>query len=193
MTNRTLTALAIRFASLLLFMKIFDNFGSYFISIYYTVVISILEEKLHLPFDKFYYNGTILILCNILISSVLFFKAEWVSSKLIKEDSDINIGMTPEKLIKVILLTTGIIWLASAVFLLPDLFDYIQMLIAKFNQVESTKKVDFSPLYYIFKTIIALIFVFRVDKVSLYLEKKMYQRELRQNLNQGDQDKGTNV
>jgi hypothetical protein len=179
MTNRALTTLAIRFAALLLFMKIFDQFGSYFLSIYYTAVIPLFEKQLHTSFDKFYYNGTFLILSNFLISSILFFKTDWVVSKLIKIDSDINIGLTPEKLIKVILLTTGIIWLASSVFLLPDLYDYIQMLLAKYNHIKFTKKIEFNALYYILKTSIALLFVFRVDKVSLYLEKKMNQRELR--------------
>jgi len=193
MTNRTLTTIAIRFAALLLFMRIFDQFGSYFLSIYYTAVIPLFEKQLHTPFNKFYYNGTFLILSNFLISSVLFFKADWIASKLIKEDSAINIGLTPEMLIKVILLTTGITWLATSVYLLPDLYDYVQMLIAKANHVEYSKKVDFSPLYYILKTMIALLFVFRVEKISLYLEKKMNRKELRQNINQDDQDKSTNA
>lgn len=193
MTNRTLTTIAIRFAALLLFMRIFDQFGSYFLSIYYTAVIPLFEKQLHTPFNKFYYNGTFLIFSNFLISSVLFFKADWIASKLIKEDSAINIGLTPEMLIKVILLTTGITWLATSVYLLPDLYDYVQMLIAKANHVEYSKKVDFSPLYYILKTMIALLFVFRVEKISLYLEKKMNRKELRQNINQDDQDKSTNA
>ncbi len=192
MTNRVLTTLAIRFAALLLFMKIFENFGSYFLSIYYAVVIPLFEKQLHTSLDKLYYNGTFLILSNFLISSLLFYKAEWVAAKLIKEDSDISIGLRPEKLIKVILLTTGITWLATAVYLLPDLYDYIQKLIANANHVEYSKKVDFNPIYYILKTTIALLFVFRVDKISLYLEKKMNQRELSQNNNQNDQDKSTN-
>lgn len=187
MTNRSLTALAIRFAALLLFMKIFDQFGSYFLSIYYTVVIPLFEKQLHTSLDKFYYNGTFLILSNFLISSVLFFKAEWVASKLIKKDSDISIGLTPEKLIKVILLTTGITWLATAVYLLPDLYDYIQKLIAKANHVEYAKKVDFSPIYYILKTTIALLLVFRVEKISSYLEKKMDNREAKQQENNSNE------
>jgi hypothetical protein len=193
MTNRALTTIAMRFAALLLFMKIFDHFGSYFLSIYYIAVFPIFEKQLNTPLDKFYYNGTFLILSNFLVSSILFFKAEWVASKLIKEDSGINIGLTPEKLIKVILLTTGIIWLSTAVYLLPDLYDYVQMLIAKANQVELTKKVDFSPLYYILKITVGLLFVFRVEKISLYLEKKMNRKELRQNIDQDYQDKSTNA
>ena len=193
MTNRALTTLAIRFAALLLFMKIFDQFGSYFLSIYYTAVIPIFEKQLHTSLDKFYYNGTLLILTNFLISSILFFKAEWVASKLIKVDSDINIGLTPEKLIKAILLTTGIIWLANTVYLLPDLYDYVQMLIAKANHEEISKKVDFSPIYYILKTTIALLFVFRVDKVSLYLERKMNQRHAVETIQLEDHDNSTNA
>ncbi|MGH2665823.1 hypothetical protein [Flavobacterium sp.] len=193
MTNRALTTLAIRFAALLLFMKIFDQFGSYFLSIYYTAVIPLFEKQLHTPFDKFYYNGTFLILTNFLISSILFFKAEWVASKLIKKDSDISIGLTPEKLIKVILLTTGITWLATAIYLLPDLYDYVQMLIAKANHEEISKKVDFSPIYYILKTTFALLFVFRVDKVSFYLERKMNQRHSVETIQLEDHDNSTNA
>lgn len=187
MTNRALTTLAIRFAALLIFMKIFDQFGSYFLSIYYTAVIPIFEKQLNTSLDKFYYNGTFLILSNILISSILFFKAEWVALKLIKEDGGINIGLTPEKLIKVILLTTGIIWLSTAVYLMPDLYDYIEVLISKANHAEFTKKVDFSPIYYILKTTIALLFVFRVEKISLYLEKKMNKREIEQQVDKSNQ------
>ncbi|HEU4716630.1 MAG TPA: hypothetical protein VFU15_02305 [Bacteroidia bacterium] len=183
MTNRTLTALAIRFAALLLFMKIFDQFGFYFLSIYYTALMPVLENQLHTSLDKFYYNGTFLLLGNFLISGILFFKAEWVSSKLIKVDSDITIGLTPEKLIRVILLTTGITWLAYSVYLLPDLYDYIQMMIAKANHLGFAKKVDFSPIYYILKTTIAFLFVFRVEKISSYLEKKMNRSEVRQDKN----------
>jgi hypothetical protein len=193
MTNRSLTAIAIRFAALLLFMKIFDQFGSYFFSIYYITIIPIVEKQLNTPLQNFYYNGTFLILINFLISSILFLKAEWVASKLIKGDSDIDIGLTPEKLIKVILLTTGIIWLASSVYQLPDLFDYIQVILTSTNHEEYAKEVDFSPIYYILKTTIALLFIFRVDKISLYLEKKMDQRELRQIITQDDDTKSTNA
>jgi formate hydrogenlyase subunit 3/multisubunit Na+/H+ antiporter MnhD subunit len=178
MTNRTITTLSIRFAALLLFMKIFEQFGSYFMSVYFTAIIPIFEKQLHSSIDKFYYNGTFLILSNILISCILFFKAEWVSSKLIKEDSEINIGLTPEKLIKVILLTTGIIWLATSIYLIPDLYEYIQSIIEKVNDEEPTKNGDFSPIYYLLKTLIALLFVFRVEKISLYLEKKMNTKEV---------------
>jgi hypothetical protein len=186
MTNRNLTAVAIRFAALLLFMKIFESFDSYFLSVYWAAVIPFFEEHLHTSFDKFYYSGTFLIIANVLISSILFFKADRIASKLVKEDSSINIGLTPEKLIKVILLTTGLVWLASAIYLLPDLCDYIQMMIAKINHVKFTKRVDFNPFYYILKTTIAILFIFRVEKISLYLEKKMNKRQLRQLIRQDE-------
>jgi hypothetical protein len=43
-----------------------------------------------------------------------------------------------------------------------------------------TRKNDFSPIYYLLKTTFALLFVFRVEKISLYLEKKMNKREVKQ-------------
>lgn len=178
MTNRTLTALAIRFAALLLFMKIFDLFNTYFFSLYYTAVLPLFQDQVHTPLDKFYYNGTFLLITNILISVVLFFKADRISTKLIKEDNHINIGLTPETLIKSILLSTGIIWLANSIFLLPDLYEYIQWAIAKVNHEElNYSKRDFSPIHYILKASIALLFIFRTNKVSLYLGKKATQRE----------------
>jgi hypothetical protein len=173
MTNRSLTTLAIRFAALLIFMKIFEFFGEYLFSIFSVTVVPFFEAELHSTIDKFYYNGVFLMVSNFLVSGFLFFKAEWVASKLIRDNNEINIGLTPEKLIKSILLTTGLIWLASSVYLIPDLFDYIQLLIARHNNVEFSKKVDFSPFYYILKTTIALLFVFRVENISSFLEKKM--------------------
>ena len=173
MTNRTLTTIAIRFAALLLFMRIFDSFGSYFMSVYYTAAVPIFEKELHTSMDKFYYNGTFLIIANFIVSGFLFFKAEWISLKLIKEDSSINIGITHEKLIKAILLSTGIIWLASSIYLFPDLVIYIQIHIDRLNHVEPGKKTEFSAIYYLLKTTIALLFVFRINKITSFLERKM--------------------
>jgi len=186
MTNRTLTTIAIRFAALLLFMRIFDFFGTYFFSVYYTATIPLFEKELHTSMDKFYYNGTFLIVTNFLISGFLFFKAELIASRLIKENNNVDIGMTPEKLIKVILLSTGIIWLASSVFLLPDLITYIQILIDRFNHAHSSKKTEFSPIYYLLKTMIALLFIFRINKIVPFLERKM-KANGQQNLRQSEE------
>ncbi len=186
MTNRTLTTIAIRFAALLLFMRIFDFFGTYFFSVYYTATIPFFEKELHTSMDKFYYNGTFLIVTNFLISGFLFFKAELIASRLIKENNNVDIGMTPEKLIRVILLSTGIIWLASSVFLLPDLITYIQILIDRFNHVHTSKKTEFSPIYYLLKTMIALLFIFRINKIVSFLERKMNANG-QQNLRQSDE------
>ena len=186
MTNRTLTTIAIRFAALLLFMRIFDFFGTYFFSVYYTATMPLFEKELHTSMDKFYYNGTFLIVTNFLISGFLFFKAELIASRLIKENNNVDIGMTPEKLIRVILLSTGIIWLASSVFLLPDLITYIQILIDRFNHVHTSKKTEFSPIYYLLKTMIALLFIFRINKIVSFLERKMNANG-QQNLRQSDE------
>jgi len=180
MTNRVLTTLAIRFAALLLFMKLFEQFNSYFISIYYTVIIPFYEKALNTSLENLAYSGTSLLLINLVVSSFLFFKAEWVASKLIKQDSDIHIELTPHKLIRVILLTTGTIWLATSVYLLPDLYDFILKMIALANDEKLDDKVEFSPIYYVLKTSIALLFVFRVDKISSYLEKRLEPKEVKQ-------------
>ena len=116
MTNRTLTSIVLRLAGLLLFMKIFDHFGSYFLSLYMTSVIPIFEEQLHQPLNKFYYNGTFLIISNIIISFLLLFKAEAISKRLIKNDSEIQIQLTKEDLIKSVVLIIGITWVAQTIY-----------------------------------------------------------------------------
>lgn len=174
MTNRFLTTLAIRFAALLLLMKIFDSFAAYFLSAYYSALVVFSQGLLQVPISKLYYSGLFLALTNVVISSFLFFKAEWISCKLIKDDSSVNFTMTPAQLIKVILLTTGIIWLAASVYMIPDAIAYIQMMIDRFNKIPNVKNVDFNPVYYLLKTTLALLFVLRAEKISQYIERKKF-------------------
>ena len=67
MTNRTLTALIVRLVGFALFIKIFDFFGSYFMSIYMTSSIVFLDETSGTvdAFNKLYYTGTILAFTNL--------------------------------------------------------------------------------------------------------------------------------
>ena len=173
MTYRTLTAIALRLTGLFLFMRIFDYFGSYFLSVYYALVIPFFEKQTRPAAISFYYNGTFLIVINIVVSCLLVFKADWISAKLIKQDKDINIGLTPVNLVKVILLTNALLWLASSVYLLPTVCQYIYEIIEKHGNIKIEKTVDFSPGLYILKTIIAILFIVKIDKIVAYLERNI--------------------
>ena len=105
MTNRTLTSLILRIAGIYLFTKIFEQFGAYFLSVYSIALMTELNE----PLNKFYFSLTFLAIANITISSILFLKADWISKKLIKTDSEIVTELNPKSLTKVILLTVSVI------------------------------------------------------------------------------------
>jgi hypothetical protein len=173
MTNRILTALTIRIAGIFLFIKIFDHFGSYFLSIYLTSVIGLSKDSLTEPFEKFYYAGTFLTLANILVSLFLFIKAEWISKKLIKTDKEIITELNSKSLSKVILITVGIVWLASSIYFLPEFIEYCVELISNLNGNENAKISDFSISKYILRTIIALILIFRIEKISNWITKRI--------------------
>ncbi|WP_254712820.1 hypothetical protein [Polaribacter sp. AHE13PA] len=173
MTNRILTALAIRIAGIFLFIKIFDQFGSYFLSIYLTTAIGISKDSLNEPLEKLYYTGTFLIFANIIVSLYLFIKAEWISKKLIRTDKEISTELNSKSLSKVILITVGIVWLANSIYLLPDFIKYCVELISKLNGNENAHVPDFSLSKYISRTIIGLILIFRIEKISNWITKRI--------------------
>lgn len=163
----------LRIAGLLLFMKIFDYFGSYFISVYMMASIPIFEEQLNEPMDKFYFNGTFMTIANIIVSFFLVFKAELISKYLIKNDSDISIQLTKEELMKSILLIIGITWIAQFIYLLPDGIDYIMQLTQKLSGNKNIEVPDFSFTGYLIKTGLGLLFIFRVNNIINYLNQKI--------------------
>jgi hypothetical protein len=173
MTNRTLTALIIRIAGIFLFTKIFDHFGSYFLSIYLSATMARYDELLIEPIDKFYFTGTFLTIANIVVSLILFIKAEWISEKLIKTDNEIKTELNAKSLTKVILLTVGVIWLAKLIYLIPDLIDYCTKFISSLNGNEEIDLPDFAVANYILKTILTLIIIFRIEKISNWIIKKI--------------------
>jgi len=173
MTNRILTALTLRIAGIFLFIKIFDHFGSYFLSVYSTVAMSHFAELLKEPIDKFYFTGTFLTLANIVVSLFLFLKAEWISKKLIKTDKEIIAELSPKSLSKVILMVVGIVWLATSIYLAPDFIEYCVGLASKLNGNENADIPDISAPKYILRTIIALILIFRIGKITDWIIKKI--------------------
>ena len=173
MTNRTLTALILRIAGIYLFTKIFDHFGTYFFSVYGTATIARFDELLSEPIDKFYYTGTFMPIANIIVSLFLFIKADWISKKLIKKESEIKTELNPKSLTKVILLTVGVIWLAKMIYLLPDLIEYCTKLISRLNGNEEIELPDFAVANYFLKSILTLIIIFRIEKISNWIIKKV--------------------
>tara|TARA_R100001369_G_scaffold53041_1_gene79905 strand:+ start:864 stop:1385 length:522 start_codon:yes stop_codon:yes gene_type:complete len=173
MTNRILTALTIRIAGLFLFTKIFDHFGSYFLSIFSIASMTRFEEILNEPIDKLYFTGTFLTIANIVVSIFLFVKAEWISKKIIKSEKEIITELNPKSLSKVILLTVGIVWLAKSIYLIPNFIEYCVKLISILNGNEEIELPDFAFPNYILKTILTLIIIFRIEKISNWIIKKI--------------------
>ncbi|MFI2743350.1 hypothetical protein ACG2LH_11470 [Zhouia sp. PK063] len=173
MTNRTLTALAIRIAGIFLLTKIFDHFGSYFFSIYSAAIMAKFDELLKEPTNKFYFTGTFLTIANIVVSLFLFIKADWISKKLIKSDKEIVTELNPKSLTKIILLTVGIIWLAISIYLFPDFIKCCVEMISKLNGNENTKLPDFPLAKYVLKIILGLLLIFRIEKISNWIVKKI--------------------
>ncbi|WP_299097888.1 hypothetical protein [uncultured Winogradskyella sp.] len=173
MTNRVLSALTIRIAGLYLFTKIFDHFGSYFLSIYGALIMAQFDELLTEPIDKLYFTGAFMTIANITVSLFLFIKAEWIAEKLIKSEEEIKTELTPKSLTKVILLTVGVTWLAQLIYLIPEFIDYCFKFISVMNGNEDLELPDFAFPKYILKTILTLIIIFRIEKISNWILKKM--------------------
>lgn len=173
MTNRILTALSIRIGGIFLFIKIFDHFGSYFFSIYSTAMFATFDEQLVGPIDKFYFTGTFMTIANILISLLLFLKADWIAKRLIKTDKEILMQLNANSLSKVILMTVGIVWLAQSIYLIPDFMDYWIELYAKLNGNDQAKVPNISVAKYILRLLISLILIFRIEKVSSWITKRV--------------------
>lgn len=173
MTNRNLTALVIRIAGIFLFIKIFDHFGAYFLSVHGITMMTQFAELLKEPIDELHFAGTLLIIVNIVVSLFLFLKAEWISKKLIKTDKVLNVELTPKSLAKVILMTVGIVWLATSVCWFPYFIEYWIELISKMNGNENADVPDIAPAKYVIRTIIALILIFRIEKVSNWITKRI--------------------
>lgn len=173
MTNRNLTALILRIAGIYLFTKIFDHFGSYFFSVYGTATIARFDELLSEPIDKFYFAGTFLTIANIVVSLFLFIKADWISKILVKTDNEVKTELNAKSLTKVILLTVGVIWLVKLIYLIPDLVDYCTKLISRLNGNEEIELPDFAVANYILKAILTLIIIFRIEKISNWIVKKI--------------------
>lgn len=173
MTNKTLTALTIRVAGFYLFTKIFDHFGSYFFSIYLTATMARFDSLLVEPVDKIYFTGTFLTLANIALSIFLIVKADWISNKLIKTDSEIKTELTPNSLVKVILISVSVIWLAMTIYLLPDFIEYSIELVNRIRGHEVFSVSRFSPAKYLLRLAVAVYIILRIEKISNWITLKI--------------------
>lgn len=173
MTNRTLTALVLRIAGIFLFTKIFDHFGSYFLAIHGAAIIAQFNESLNTPVNKLYLTGTFMTIANIVVSLFLFIKAEWISKKLVKTDYEIKTELNAKSLTKVILLTIGVIWFAKLIYKIPDLIDFCAEFISIMNGNEEIESTDFAVSNYLLKTILTLIIIFRIEKLSNWIVNKI--------------------
>ena len=173
MTNRTITSLAIRIAGLYLFTKIFDHYASYILSTFYSSTFTSLSEVLEKPLEKFYVTSMFLMLTNIFIALFLIIKAEWISTKLIKSDSEIATNFTLKSFCNAVFISIGIIWLAKVLYLMPDFIDYSGKVIASMIWEADVEIPKFSGLRYIIRLIIALFLVFKANKISNWVTKKI--------------------
>lgn len=173
MTNQTLTSLILRIAGIYSFTKIFDYFGTYFVSLYGTAILTTVNKNLNDPVTNFYLTGTFLIFANIIVSLLLFIKADWISKKLTKKEIEIKTELNAKSLTKVILLTVGVIWLAKLIYQIPYLFDHCAKLISKLNENKKIEFFDLDFISYFLRTILTFIIIFRIEKISNWILKKI--------------------
>ena len=173
MTNRKLTALILRISGIFLFTKLFDHFGFYILSVYMTTLMENFEDILTEPISKFYGSSVGLIILNIVVSLFLITKADWISIKIIKKDTEIKSEINVESLTKVILLTVGVLWLANLIYLFPDFVEYSYKSVSNISYGKNLELPDFKFSAYILKIILTLIIIFRTEKISNWIIKKI--------------------
>ena len=173
MTNRVLTALVLRIAAIYIFITVSDQFAFLILSTYISLSMSPPEESSVIAVERFYQSGAILIVANVILSLFFFLKAEWLAKKVIPLEKEITADLNPKSLTKTVLVLIGIIWLSKALYLLPEYIEYGFQLAFGSNDGESSK-VNLSELVsYILKIGIALLFVFKVEKISNWIMKRM--------------------
>lgn len=173
MTNRILTTLILRIAGIYLFTQIFNHFGAYFFSIYSTATFARFDKLLNEPIEKFYFTGTFLTIANIIVSLFLFLKADWISEKLVKSESEIKTELNAKSLTKVILLTVSVLWLANLIYTIPDMIEYCTILISRLNGNTEIQLPNFAMANYILKTILTLTIIFQIEKISNWIINKI--------------------
>ena len=173
MTNRVLTALALRIAAIYIFITISDQFAAFFLNTYLAFSVSPADELRVIAIEKFYQSGAILVVANVILSLFFFLKAEWIAKKVIKSEKEITTDLNPKSITKTVLVLIGIIWLSKALYLLPDFVEYGIQLTFGLNGNESSNINPSELISYILKIVIALLFVFKVEQLSNWILKRM--------------------
>jgi hypothetical protein len=174
MTNKTLTSLIIRLAGFALFVKIFDFFGTYIMSIYMTSQMAVFDETKSMvqSFDKLYISGTVLSFLHLLLSLLLIFKADWIASKFVKNDSEIKIDLNTKSIMRFIISIIGIIYCAHTLFELPTIIGNLIEVLDK-NMKDSYVYFLARLTKYIIKAVIGILFIYRSEQLSNFAMKKM--------------------
>lgn len=174
MTNRLLTALIIRLAGIALFIKIFDFFGSYFMSIYMKTQLSVFEKATGIDhsFNLLYTTGSFLAIANLILSVLLIFKADWIASKIVKMDSEIKFDVSVKSILKIIIATIGIVYCAQSLYNLPSSIENCIINFYK-DDKQAYQFIIVVLSKYILKLIIGVFFLFKSDKISNFVLRKM--------------------
>lgn len=174
MTNRTLTALIVRLAGFALFVKIFDFLGSYFMSIYMSTQITLMEQPDRLvdSFNKLYFAGTFIFFANIILSLFLILKAGWIGNKLIKNETEIKIDLPPTSVMRIVIATIGIIYCAKTLFYSSTTFDKVVDLI-NWNNNESYSHLITGLINYLVRAILGIVFIFKSEQLANFAMKKI--------------------
>jgi hypothetical protein len=174
MTNKLLTALIIRLAGFALFIKIFDFFGSYFMSIYMTTQLSIFEKttETHYSFNSLFLSGSFLAFANLFLSVLLIIKSDWIANKLVKSDSDIKFDLSVNTIMKIIIATIGIVYCAQSLYTLSTSIENVIYTYYK-NDEKSTGVIVAVLSKYFIKLVIGVFFIYKSDKISKFLLRKM--------------------
>lgn len=174
MTNRTLTALIVRLAGFALFIKIFDFFGSYFVSIYMSSTMAVLDETSGMvdSFNKLYYSGTVLAFTNLALALVLIFKADWISRKLTKSESEIKIELTAQSVMRIVIATLGIIYLARTLYYTPNLIEDITSILNWKSDGTSVHHV-MNIISYSVRAVIGTYFIIKSEQLAIFAMKRI--------------------
>lgn len=173
MTNRTLTALIIRVVGFALLVKIFDFFGSYFMSIYLSTQLAELDlAKTSDSFDKLYLSGSILSVINLVLSVVLIFKADWIAKKIDINENEIKMDLTPNSIMRIVIATVGIIYCARTLYITPIIIENLAIAI-NWKQSNSTPQNIGGLTKYVIQAVIGVLFISRSEQISKFALKKM--------------------
>ncbi len=172
----TLTSLIVRLAGFALFVKIFDFFGTYFISVYASSTFLFYEEamgvKVENAFDKLYMTGTFMAFTHLFLALFLIIKADWIANKLVKSEREINFDLTPQNLLKIIIATIGMIYCIRTLYLIPTQLDDLRLMVNHWEETDLRFNYIAQTLNYIIRGIIGLVFVLKAEQLSHFVLRK---------------------